>query len=152
MPFWPGFSAIARSLRARVNYSISSACATSNHCIGNAYEMIQYGKQDVMFAGGCEELDRTLSVFFDAMGAFAGRGDHVEAVRSQPIAGDFGVNLRAAGLGALIFLKHQDAGGRSTISTRTRPRRASATSRKSKRSAPFSAPATNPLPFRGRNR
>src|SRR6201996_7746574 len=44
-----------------VNYSISSACATSNHCIGNAYEMIQYGKQDIMFAGGCEELDWTLS-------------------------------------------------------------------------------------------
>src|SRR5690606_27287776 len=40
-----------------VNYSISSACATSNHCIGNAYETIQYGKQDVIFAGGCEELD-----------------------------------------------------------------------------------------------
>ena len=51
-----------------VNYSISSACATSNHCIGNAYEMIQWGKQDVMFAGGCEELDWTLSVLFDAMG------------------------------------------------------------------------------------
>jgi 3-oxoacyl-[acyl-carrier-protein] synthase-1 len=45
-----------------VNYSITSACATSNHCIGNAYEMIQYGKQDLMFAGGCEELDWTLSV------------------------------------------------------------------------------------------
>ena len=43
------------------NYSISSACATSSHCIGNAAEMIQYGKQDVMFAGGCEELDWTLS-------------------------------------------------------------------------------------------
>ncbi|MEQ8697414.1 MAG: beta-ketoacyl synthase N-terminal-like domain-containing protein, partial [Bauldia litoralis] len=44
-----------------VNYSISSACATSNHCIGNAYEVIQLGKQDVVFAGGCEELDWTLS-------------------------------------------------------------------------------------------
>jgi 3-oxoacyl-[acyl-carrier-protein] synthase-1 len=44
-----------------VNYSISSACATSNHCIGNAYELIQWGKQDVIFAGGCEELDWTLS-------------------------------------------------------------------------------------------
>jgi 3-oxoacyl-[acyl-carrier-protein] synthase-1 len=54
-----------------VNYSISSACATSNHCIGNAYEMIQYGKQDLMFAGGCEELDWTLSVLFDAMGAMS---------------------------------------------------------------------------------
>ncbi len=54
-----------------VNYSISSACATSNHCIGNAYEMIQYGKQDIIFAGGCEELDWTLSVLFDAMGAMS---------------------------------------------------------------------------------
>jgi 3-oxoacyl-(acyl-carrier-protein) synthase len=54
-----------------VNYSISSACATSNHCIGNAYEMIQWGKQDVIFAGGCEELDWTLSVLFDAMGAMS---------------------------------------------------------------------------------
>jgi 3-oxoacyl-[acyl-carrier-protein] synthase-1 len=49
-----------------VNYSISSACATSNHCIGNAAELIQWGKQDMIFAGGCEELDWTLSVLFDA--------------------------------------------------------------------------------------
>ena len=54
-----------------VNYSISSACATSNHCIGNAYETIQLGKQDIIFAGGCEELDWTLSVLFDAMGAMS---------------------------------------------------------------------------------
>ena len=54
-----------------VNYSISSACATSAHCIGNAAELIQWGKQDVMFAGGCEELDWTLSVLFDAMGAMS---------------------------------------------------------------------------------
>ena len=54
-----------------VNYSISSACATSNHCIGNAFETIQVGKQDMIFAGGCEELDWTLSVLFDAMGAMS---------------------------------------------------------------------------------
>src|SRR5918997_3767196 len=54
-----------------VNYSISSACATSNHCIGNAYELIQLGKQDIVFAGGSEELDWTLSVLFDAMGAMS---------------------------------------------------------------------------------
>src|SRR5438128_3108823 len=54
-----------------VNYSISSACATSSHCIGNAAGMIQYGKQDVMFAGGCEELDWTLSVLFDGRGAMS---------------------------------------------------------------------------------
>jgi 3-oxoacyl-[acyl-carrier-protein] synthase-1 len=56
-----------------VSYSISSACATSNHCIGAAYEHILLGKQDVMFAGGCEELDWTLSVLFDAMGAMSSR-------------------------------------------------------------------------------
>src|SRR3546814_19428894 len=51
------------------NYSISSACSTSAHCIGNAMEAIQLGKQDVMFAGGGEELHWTMSVLFDAMGA-----------------------------------------------------------------------------------
>src|SRR5688500_16961329 len=56
-----------------VNYSISSACATSNHCIGNAYEIIQLGKQNIIFAGGCEELDWTLSVLFDAMGAMSSK-------------------------------------------------------------------------------
>jgi 3-oxoacyl-[acyl-carrier-protein] synthase-1 len=54
-----------------MSYSISSACATSNHCIGAAYEQIQFGKQDLMFAGGCEELDWTLSALFDAMGAMS---------------------------------------------------------------------------------
>jgi len=54
-----------------VSYSISSACATSNHCIGAAYEQVLMAKQDVMFAGGCEELDWTLSVLFDAMGAMS---------------------------------------------------------------------------------
>jgi 3-oxoacyl-[acyl-carrier-protein] synthase-1 len=53
------------------SYSISSACATSAHCIGNAAEFIQWGKQDIMFAGGGEELDWTLSVLFDAMGAMS---------------------------------------------------------------------------------
>ena len=56
-----------------LSYSISSACATSAHCIGNAAELIQWGKQDVMFAGGGEELDWSLSVLFDAMGALSSR-------------------------------------------------------------------------------
>ena len=56
-----------------VNYTISSACSTSAHCIGNAVEMIQWGKQDVMFAGGAEELDWTLSVLFDGMGAMSSK-------------------------------------------------------------------------------
>jgi 3-oxoacyl-[acyl-carrier-protein] synthase I len=54
-----------------LSYSISSACATSAHCIGNAAELIQWGKQDIMFAGGGEELDWSLSVLFDAMGAMS---------------------------------------------------------------------------------
>ncbi len=54
-----------------LSYSISSACATSAHCIGNAAELIQWGKQDIMFAGGGEELDWTLSVLFDGMGAMS---------------------------------------------------------------------------------
>src|SRR5262249_18612766 len=65
-------AALATAFQIRgINYSISSACATSAHCIGNAAEQIQWGKQDVMFAGGCEELDWTLSVLFDAMGGMA---------------------------------------------------------------------------------
>jgi 3-oxoacyl-[acyl-carrier-protein] synthase-1 len=56
-----------------VNYSISSSCSTSANCIGNAAEMIQWGKQDIMFAGGGEELDWTLSVLFDAMGAMSSK-------------------------------------------------------------------------------
>ena len=56
-----------------LNYSITSACATSTHCIGAAAEQIQLGKQDVIFAGGCEELDWTLSMLFDAMGAMSSR-------------------------------------------------------------------------------
>jgi 3-oxoacyl-[acyl-carrier-protein] synthase-1 len=65
-------AALATSFQIKgVNYSIASACSTSAHCIGNAAEMIAWGKQDVMFAGGCEELDWTLSVLFDAMGAMS---------------------------------------------------------------------------------
>ncbi|MCW8831285.1 MAG: beta-ketoacyl-ACP synthase I [Gammaproteobacteria bacterium] len=56
-----------------VNYSISSACATSTHCIGNAYELIQMGKQDIVFAGGGEEEHWTLSMLFDAMGALSSK-------------------------------------------------------------------------------
>src|SRR5260221_533007 len=67
-----------------VNYSISSACATSNHCIGNAYETIQIGKQDVIFAGGCEELDWSLSVLFDAMGAMSSKYNDTPATARRP--------------------------------------------------------------------
>ena len=66
-----------------VNYSISSACSTSANCIGNAYEMIQWGKQDIMFAGGGEELDWTLSVLFDAMGAMSSKYNDTPAIASR---------------------------------------------------------------------
>jgi 3-oxoacyl-[acyl-carrier-protein] synthase-1 len=56
-----------------VNYSITSACSTSAHCIGNGTELIQMGKQDMVFAGGGEELDWTLSCLFDAMGAMSSK-------------------------------------------------------------------------------
>ena len=56
-----------------VNYSITSACSTSSHCIGNAYELIQMGKQNIMFAGGGEELHWTMSILFDAMGALSSK-------------------------------------------------------------------------------
>jgi 3-oxoacyl-[acyl-carrier-protein] synthase I len=66
-----------------VNYSISSACSTSAHCIGNAYEMIQWGKQDRMFAGGAEELDWTMSVLFDAMGAMSSKYNDTASTASR---------------------------------------------------------------------
>ncbi len=60
-----------------VNYSITSACSTSSHCIGNAYELIQMGKQNIIFAGGGEELHWTMSILFDAMGALSSKyNDH----------------------------------------------------------------------------
>jgi 3-oxoacyl-[acyl-carrier-protein] synthase-1 len=100
-----------------VNYSISSACATSAHCIGNASELIQWGKQDVMFAGGCEELDWTLSVLFDAMGAMSSKFNETPAKASRAydknrdgfvIAGGAGVVVlealdRAKARGAKIY-------------------------------------------------
>ena len=67
-----------------LNYSISSACATSTHCIGAAYEQIQLGKQDIIFAGGCEELDWTLSALFDAMSAMSSRFNETPARASRP--------------------------------------------------------------------
>ena len=153
-----------------VNYSISSACATSNHCIGNAYEIIQLGKQDVIFAGGCEELDWTLSVLFDAMGAMssgfndtpakasraydskprrlrhrrrrrrgrAGGARARQSARRQDLRRDRRLrrHLRRLRHGAALRRRrgalHEDGAGqraasRSTTSTRTPPRRRSAT-------------------------
>src|SRR6266481_5690076 len=96
-----------------VNYSISSACATSNHCIGNAYETIQIGKQDVIFAGGCEELDWTLSVLFDAMGAMSSKYNDTPATASRPydVGRDGFVIAGGAGVVVLEELEHAKARG-----------------------------------------
>ncbi len=94
------------------NYSISSACATSNHCIGNAYEMIAWGKQDVMFAGGCEELDWTLSVLFDAMGAMSSRYNETPAVASRAFDKDRDGFVIAGGAGVLVLEEYERAKAR----------------------------------------
>ena len=95
-----------------VNYSISSACATSNHCIGNAYEMIQYGKQDVMFAGGCEELDWSLSVLFDAMGAMSSSYNDRPAVASRAYDKNRDGFVIAGGAGVLVLEEYERAKAR----------------------------------------
>jgi len=95
-----------------VNYSISSACATSAHCIGNAAEMIQYGKQDVMFAGGCEELDWTLSVLFDAMGAMSSNFNDTPAVASRAYDKDRDGFVIAGGAGVLVLEEYEHAKAR----------------------------------------
>ncbi|RFB77993.1 beta-ketoacyl-ACP synthase I [Methylovirgula sp. 4M-Z18] len=96
-----------------INYSISSACATSNHCIGNAYEMIQWGKQDLMFAGGCEELDWTLSVLFDAMTAMSSNFNATPAVASRAYDKNRDGFVIAGGAGVLVLeeLEHAKARG-----------------------------------------
>jgi 3-oxoacyl-[acyl-carrier-protein] synthase I len=96
-----------------VSYSISSACATSNHCIGNAAELIQMGKQDVIFAGGCEELDWTLSVLFDAMGAMSSGFNETPEKSSRAFDRDRDGFVIAGGAGVLILeeLEHAKARG-----------------------------------------
>ncbi|HLK23823.1 MAG TPA: beta-ketoacyl-ACP synthase I [Caulobacteraceae bacterium] len=86
-----------------INYSISSACATSTHCIGAAAEQIQFGKQDVMFAGGCEELDWTLSVLFDAMGAMSTHFNNRPAVASRAYDAERDGFVIAGGAGVVVL-------------------------------------------------
>ena len=95
-----------------VNYSIASACATSSHCIGNAAEMIQYGKQDVMFAGGCEDLDWTLSVLFDAMGAMSSAYNDRPAVASRAYDLHRDGFVIAGGAGVLVLEAYDHAKAR----------------------------------------
>ena len=96
-----------------VNYSISSACSTSAHCIGNAAEMIQWGKQDVMFAGGHEDLDWSMSNLFDAMGAMSSDFNDRAAVASRAYDVDRDGFVIAGGAGVVVLeeLEHAKARG-----------------------------------------
>jgi 3-oxoacyl-[acyl-carrier-protein] synthase-1 len=96
-----------------INYSITSACSTSAHCIGNAAEMIQWGKQDIMFAGGGEELDWTLSVLFDAMGAMSSKYNETPSVASRTFDKERDGFVIAGGGGTLVLeeLEHAKARG-----------------------------------------
>jgi 3-oxoacyl-[acyl-carrier-protein] synthase-1 len=96
-----------------INYSISSACATSTHCIGAAAEQIQFGKQDIVFAGGCEELDWTLSDLFDAMGAMSSRYNNRPEVASRAYDKDRDGFVIAGGAGVVVLeeLEHARARG-----------------------------------------
>jgi len=96
-----------------INYSISSACATSAHCIGAAAEQIIMGKQDVVFAGGCEELDWTLSVLFDAMGAMSSNFNDTPTRASRAYDKDRDGFVIAGGAGIVVLeeLEHARARG-----------------------------------------
>jgi 3-oxoacyl-[acyl-carrier-protein] synthase-1 len=96
-----------------VNYSISSACATSAHCIGNAYELIQLGKQDVVFAGGSEELHWSLSVLFDGMGALSSKYNATPEKASRAYDADRDGFVISGGAGIVVVeeLEHALARG-----------------------------------------
>lgn len=96
-----------------VNYSISSACSTSAHCIGNAYELIQWGKQDMIFAGGHEDLDWTMSNLFDAMGAMSSKYNDSAATASRAYDVNRDGFVIAGGAGVLVLeeLEHAKARG-----------------------------------------
>lgn len=96
-----------------VNYSISSACATSAHCIGHAMELIQMGKQDVVFAGGGEEVHWTMSVLFDAMGALSSKYNDTPPTASRPYDETRDGFVISGGGGVLVIeeLEHAKARG-----------------------------------------
>ena len=96
-----------------INYSISSACSTSAHCIGNAMEQIQLGKQDIVFAGGGEELHWTLSCLFDAMGALSTKYNDIPSVASRAYDVERDGFVIAGGGGILVLeeLEHAKARG-----------------------------------------
>jgi len=96
-----------------VNYSITSACATSNHCVGNAYETIQMGKQDIIFAGGSEDLDWSMSNLFDAMGAMSSKFNDTPSKASRAYDTNRDGFVIAGGAGVLVLeeLEHAKARG-----------------------------------------
>ncbi|MCA8878499.1 MAG: beta-ketoacyl-ACP synthase I [Rhodobacteraceae bacterium] len=96
-----------------VNYSITSACSTSAHCIGNGTELIQFGKQDVVFAGGGEEVDWTLSCLFDAMGAMSSKYNDTPETASRPFDATRDGFVIAGGGGMVVLeeLEHAKARG-----------------------------------------
>ena len=96
-----------------VNYSITSACATSNHCVGNAYETIQMGKQDIIFAGGSEDLDWSMSNLFDAMGAMSSKFNDTPSKASRAYDANRDGFVIAGGAGVLVLeeLEHAKARG-----------------------------------------
>ncbi|WP_136619594.1 MULTISPECIES: beta-ketoacyl-ACP synthase I [Mesorhizobium] len=96
-----------------VNYSISSACSTSAHCIGNGYELIQWGKQDMVFAGGHEDLDWTMSDLFDAMGAMSSKFNDKASTASRAYDANRDGFVIAGGAGVLVLeeLEHAKARG-----------------------------------------
>ncbi|ETD89742.1 beta-ketoacyl-ACP synthase I [Rhodobacter capsulatus] len=96
-----------------VNYSITSACSTSAHCIGNAAELIQMGKQDIIFAGGGEELDWTLSCLFDAMGAMSSKYNDTPTTAARAFDATRDGFVIAGGGGVLVLeeLEHAKARG-----------------------------------------
>jgi 3-oxoacyl-[acyl-carrier-protein] synthase-1 len=100
-----------------VNYTISSACATSKHCIGNGYEQIQMGKQDIVFAGGHEDLDWTLSNLFDAMGAMSTDFNATPEKASRAYDRDRDGFVIAGGAGVVVLeeLEHAKARGANIL-------------------------------------
>lgn len=96
-----------------VNYSITSACATSTHCIGNASELIQFGKQDIVFAGGGEELDWTMTLLFDAMPALSSKYNDTPTTASRPYDANRDGFVIAGGGGVVVLeeLEHARARG-----------------------------------------
>ena len=86
-----------------VNYSITSACTTSLHCMGNGVEQIQFGKQDIVFAGGGEEVDWTLSCLFDAMGAMSSKYNDTPEIASRPFDAHRDGFVIAGGAGVVVL-------------------------------------------------